>query len=115
MPIYWMITNRNVLARHRGLTEGASRLSYWVSRSRGRLDRFSAWENRAPARFRDELCDAADAFPLVESPTDHAREKHVTLFIHGYNTTWAEAARRYRRSRRRCTRVDPHWDCACSW
>ena len=96
MPTYWMITNRNVLANHRGLGEGESRLSYWVSRSRGRLDRFSAWEGRAPARFRDELCDAAEAFPLVENPAQHTREKHVTLFIHGYNTTWAEAVRRYR-------------------
>ena len=81
MPTYWMITNRNVLANHRGLGEGESRLSYWVSHSRGRLDRFSAWEGRAPARFRDELCAAAEAFPVVEDPAQHAREKHVTLFI----------------------------------
>ena len=95
-PTYWMITNRNVLANHDGLGDSESRLSYWVSRSRGRLDRFSAWEHRAPARFREALCEAADAFPLVVDPSRHAREKHVTLFIHGYNTTWAEAVRRYR-------------------
>ena len=95
-PTYWMISNRNVLSKHGGLGDSESRLSYWVSQSRGRLDRFASWERRAPARFRDELCDAADAFPLVEDPGDHAREKHVTLFIHGYNTTWEEAARRYR-------------------
>jgi esterase/lipase superfamily enzyme len=46
--------------------------------------------------FRKELCAAADAFPEVEDPSDHEREKHVTLFIHGYNTTWQEAVRRYR-------------------
>ena len=42
------------------------------------------------------MCAAADAFPVVEDPSDHEREKHVTLFIHGYNTTWQEAVRRYR-------------------
>ena len=95
-PAYWMITNRNVLASQSGLGHDESRLSYWATRSRGSLERLSSWERRAPAVFRRELCAAADAFPVVEDPSDHEREKHVTLFIHGYNTTWQEAVRRYR-------------------
>ena len=95
-PRFWMIANRNVLTRKKGLGASESRLSYWASDARGRLDRLSAWDRLAPARFRKELCAASDAFPLVEDPTEHEHEKHVTLFIHGYNTTWEEAARRYR-------------------
>ena len=98
-PAYWMITNRNVLTNRGGLGAGESRLSYWATRSRGSLERFSAWERCAPAVFRRELCAVADAFPPVDDPAEHEREKHVTLFIHGYNTTWQEAVRRYRQLR----------------
>ena len=92
---YWMITNRNVLSQRRGLGNSESRLSYWVSSAPGRVDRMSVWENRRFARFRHELRDAAEAFPCIEDPADHEGEKHITLFVHGYNTDWVEAARRY--------------------
>ena len=55
----------------------------------------SVWENRRFARFRHELRAAAEAFPCIEDPADHEGEKHITLFVHGYNTDWVEAARRY--------------------
>ena len=90
-----MIINRNVLSQKRGLGNSESRLSYWVSNSRGRVDRMSVWENRRFARFRHELRAAAEAFPCIEDPADHEGEKHITLFVHGYNTDWVEAARRY--------------------
>jgi len=92
---YWMITNRNVRSQKRGLGDSRSRLSYWVSNTRGRLDRFSAWENQRFSLFRRELRDAADAFPCFEDPAEHGGEKHITLFVHGYNTDWSDATRRY--------------------
>ena len=95
-PKLWMITNRNLLARQRGLGDGESRLSYWVSDGRRAVDGLTSWDRLSPARFRDALCDAADAFPLIENPEHHEREQHVTLFVHGYNNSWEDAARRYR-------------------
>jgi len=83
-----MITNRNVLSNRGGLGDSESRLSYWVSGSTGSLERFAAWDRRSPSRFRDELCEVAETFPFVEDLTHHERERHITLFIHGYNTTW---------------------------
>ena len=96
VPKLWMITNRNLLARQRGLGDAESRLSYWVSDGRRAVDRLSSWDRLSPARFRDALCDAADAFPLIENPEHHEKEQHVTLFVHGYNNDWKDAARRYR-------------------
>ena len=96
MPKLWMITNRNLLPRKEGLGDSESRLSYWVSDGRRAVDRLASWDRLSPAQFRNALCDAADAFPLIEDPEQHEREQHVTLFVHGYNSTWEEAARRYR-------------------
>ena len=87
-----MITNRNVdpsgLGNHR-----AEKLGYYTA-ERGPIDKLTTWSLRSEKQFRTELAAQADAFPLVPE-NDHARQKHVTLFVHGYNNDWMDAARRY--------------------
>ena len=68
-------------------------LRYWVS-DQGPLDSFANWRPASVGEFKQLLVTAADQFP----PFDHAsneQQSHVTFFIHGYNTGWQDAARRY--------------------
>lgn len=90
---YWMVTNRSVHAT--GFGDAESRLTYWVSEGAGDLTNRSGWESRSPSQFRKELQAVADGFPLVTDPAEHERQRHVTLFLHGYNNDWQDAVRRY--------------------
>lgn len=93
MPRYWMITNRNAddttLGRQR--TEN---LSFYVADG-GAIDNLKNWTLLTAAAFRKELIDAADAFPLIPD-FEHEKQKHVTVFVHGYNNDWKDAALRYK-------------------
>jgi esterase/lipase superfamily enzyme len=91
MPRFWMISNRN-LTRD-GLGTSLGRLSYWTTDSPA-VDDFGVWQRRSATAFRTLLAGAADQFPVLEAQ-HHEDQKHVTLFVHGYNTTWGEAARVY--------------------
>jgi esterase/lipase superfamily enzyme len=86
-----MISNRNV--GRDGLGTSPGRLSYWTTDSPA-VDDFGAWQRQSATAFRSLLAGEADRFPALEAP-HHEDQKHVTLFIHGYNTTWQEAARLY--------------------
>ena len=90
-PQFWMITNRNV--RGDGLGRDRAGLSFWVTDSRS-LDNFANWRRRERADFQKMLLRAAGDFPLVDDG-GHERQKHVTLFVHGYDNNWQDAARRY--------------------
>lgn len=91
-PRFWMITDRN--KKSDGLGSDRARLSFWVSDKPG-LDRFENWEPRTRAQFKNELIAAGQQFPLILDPAQHEQQKHVTFFIHGFNTSWESAARRY--------------------
>ncbi len=98
---YWMISNRNetrrVRLRQRGRDVLGGRmadLSYWVSNG-GALHKLESWEKSSEREFHKALREQADEFPLILDPAHHEKQKHVTLFVHGYNVDWADAARRY--------------------
>ncbi|HWA27043.1 MAG TPA: alpha/beta hydrolase [Lacunisphaera sp.] len=92
MPKYWMITNRNAdadgLGNHR-----TEQLSFYTADG-GSVDKFTTWTARTEKQFRVELAAQADKFPLIPEH-EHERQKHVTLFVHGYNNDWRDAALRY--------------------
>jgi esterase/lipase superfamily enzyme len=92
MPKYWMITNRNADAAGLG-NHRAEKLRFYTADA-GPVDRFTRWTLRPEKQFRHELAAQADAFPLVPE-REHERQKHVTLFVHGYNNDWMDAAKRY--------------------
>jgi esterase/lipase superfamily enzyme len=93
MPRFWMISNRNLTKD--GLGTSLGRLSYWTTDS-STVDDFGAWQRQSATTFRRLLAGEADRFPALAAH-QHEDQKHVTLFVHGYNTTWDEAARVYRR------------------
>ena len=86
--MYWMIANRNVEAN--GLGDDFADMTYWRNDS-GNLQTFPAWTNMNDAEFRQALVQVADAFPDLAgtAPED---QKHVSLFVHGFDNTWGAAA-----------------------
>lgn len=93
MPRYWMITNRNV--KKSGLGIDHTRLSLWVSDERD-IDRIDNWEQLGKKQFRDSLLESMNEFPKIHDLCAQEQQRHVTLFIHGFNNSWEDAAMRYR-------------------
>ena len=91
--MYWMITDRGVEGDRLGGDHEA--LSYWCSESE-RVDRLSSWRKLSEKEFLRRLFEELDRFPAHPRPEDNELQKHLTLFVHGYNNDWEDAARRYR-------------------
>ncbi len=94
MP-YFMLSNRK-LSRNEPGEELANEMTYYVATDSNakNLAQFASWEKVGDREFRRMLTDITDAFPVV-SDDENESQKHVSLFIHGYNTGWREAAIRY--------------------
>jgi esterase/lipase superfamily enzyme len=93
MPRFWMVTNRQETGTGWGADEGP--LKYWVSDAQpAALKRRNAWTSVRAERFVNELRRVADTFPdLAEA--DHEKERHVALFVHGFNNSAEDALDRY--------------------
>lgn len=101
VPRYWMITNRNEKGRVRNrqsgkglLGEDLAELTWWVAES-GPLNEMTSWQKLSQNDFRKELLREISDFPVIPDLEPHDQQRHVTLYIHGYNNDWAEAAQRY--------------------
>jgi esterase/lipase superfamily enzyme len=91
IPKYWMISDRAIKD---GVPTGdIAPLTYWVS-DNGPLDNIANWRFVSMSDFKDMLVAAAEEFP-EKSHASHEDQSHVTFFVHGYNNSWEEAARRY--------------------
>lgn len=100
MPKYWMITNRNVDASGLG-NHRAEKLKFYTA-DNGPIDQISSWTLlkdkgaiKAEEIFSKALTAETSQFPKVDS-MEHEQQKHVTLFVHGYNNDWKDAAIRYK-------------------
>lgn len=91
MPRYWMISDRNTDGKRLGPHRGP--LTWWIC-DQGPIDRLSSWREVKAERFSKLLADTADKFPLKPNDENEA-QKHVTIFVHGFNNDWEDAARRY--------------------
>jgi esterase/lipase superfamily enzyme len=95
MAKYWMISNRDV--RDDCLGSDHAGVTYWMTDT-APLNEFRNWGNPVSAeRFKNALTATANRFPLILDPNRHEEQKHVALFIHGYNTDWADSAGRYQK------------------
>src|SRR5262245_3970687 len=97
MPKCWMITNRSVQrqgGQPSSLGADRSSLSYWTSDD-DQVDQLPTWTRVTEAEFKKELVLAASKFPVVPEGQNE-KQRHVAFFVHGYNNTWQDAARRYR-------------------
>jgi esterase/lipase superfamily enzyme len=95
MPKYFMISNRNITGTTLGGNR-ASRVTYWLSDGPGPLTTLTSWGGKpvSQADFKKQVLAAAQAFPDLP-PEAQEQQKHVTLFVHGYNNTWEDAVSRY--------------------
>lgn len=92
----WLITNRN--QEDNGFGCDLSALTFWTFDPAvhpvAEIALRSSWTQRTLDEFRTALVSAANSFPHpVNTPTQD--QKHITLFIHGYNNNWTEAVQRY--------------------
>lgn len=95
----WLITNRNILRDERqdpmGLGGEQDSLSYWVLRdAKLPMDQIGSWQPVALDEFKDRLRAAADQFP-APSTVEAEDQKHVCLFVHGFNVSWTDAMGTY--------------------
>jgi esterase/lipase superfamily enzyme len=94
-----MISDRNVTGNPPQVTpaafgEARGALTYWTSVAGPATDP-AAWIPHTEDAFKSQLVAAANAFPLISRGGNYQEQKHVTMFVHGYNNKWADEAARY--------------------
>lgn len=93
----WLITNRNQ-SDDDSFGGDLSSLTFWTldpaAKPAAKIDARSSWTQQTADEFKTMLIAVAGRFPrpLDTLPED---QKHLTLFIHGYDNTWSAAVRRY--------------------
>ena len=94
MP-YFMMSSRKLSAGEPG-DALSDTMTYYVAADGppGGLTDFSKWEKVTAAEFRKRLTDLSNTFPAVPDDANED-QKHVSLFVHGYNTGWRAAVARY--------------------
>ena len=60
----------------------------------GPLDVKTNWRKVSADAFKTQLIAASDQFPTLLH-ANNENQSHVSLFVHGYNVGWTDAARRY--------------------
>lgn len=91
----FMITNRKLADGDLSYLPDLRNLRFYVSdKKRDKLATLSNWASKTREEFVALLLEQTALFPAI--PEDQNRQqKHVSLFIHGYNNSWQEAAKRY--------------------
>jgi len=92
--MFWMITNRKV--ENDGFGSSVADLTYWKKKENNAngVDSFAAWQQLSEEDFRSGLVQVADSFPHpLTTPSEE--QKHINIFVHGYDNTWGSAAQRY--------------------
>jgi len=91
--VYWLITNRNVLAD--GFGGDFADLTFWTAPPGKDPAVKASWTQVTRDQFQAALIAVANQFPDPLQTTPEA-QKHVTFLVHGYNNTWAAAMGLYR-------------------
>lgn len=90
---YFMVTNRQVLKDD--LTQKrVDKLSFFTSKGGADLKKFASWQQIDGDEFVAALRAEAAKFPLLPD-SRNSEQKHVSLFVHGYNNDWQGSAARY--------------------
>ncbi len=91
MPKYWMINDRSQGGV--GPDINTAGMTYWVSDKQPLTD-INNWRKVTAPNFQKLLVTAADKFP-AHDPAENEKQSHVTILVHGFNQTFAKAARFY--------------------
>lgn len=95
MPTSFMVSNRRYTNGDLTHQIDLANLHYFISKANtAKLSNLDQWSKVTADEFRKALTDEALSFPSIPDENNEA-QKHVSLFIHGYNNTWKEAATRY--------------------
>ena len=94
----WLITNRNLDGTDSFGCDLAS-LTFWTfdpatAKPGAGITLRSSWTQRTADDFRAALAAAASTFPDPRTTLTEG-QKHLTLFIHGYDNGWLQAVGRY--------------------
>src|ERR1700687_2298537 len=94
----WLITNRNQDKKNDSFGTDFSSFTFWSldpTANPGKdIAKLSSWTKCTPIEFRNALVDVGGKFPDPVTPPPE-NQKHVTLFIHGYDNDWNQAVGRY--------------------
>ena len=90
-PAYFMVSNRTLADGNLTSTRGP--VSYWLTDNSTVTD-LTNWTAVSVDDFKAAVLAVADTFPVLP-PQAAQDQKHVTLFVHGYNTSWQSAAGLY--------------------
>lgn len=94
MATSFMISNRK-WSKKDFLGAERDKLRFFVSdQTGGALSDPDSWQERTLKTFSADLIGVASSFPVL-ADAQNEDQKHVTLFVHGYNVSWVEAAQRY--------------------
>lgn len=88
---YFMISNR--ILQDGDLANIRGPLTFWLTEN-PKVTTLANWTSVTADDFKTAVLQVADSFPAL-SPALSEQQKHVTLFIHGYNNSWQDAANRY--------------------
>src|SRR5215475_9353733 len=92
---YLMITNRN--RDGDGLGGDLAAPTFYsadAATDPNKLSTLSTWTKVTRAAFVQQLKQIADSFPLLSDAQNKA-QRHVCLFVHGFNTSWTDAVQDY--------------------
>src|SRR5437660_541552 len=97
MPRYWMVSDRNVDQKNDKLGRDHAELTFWTAETDdpATLHGLGGWTVRTIEQFKKLLAASANKFPPIRDPERNDDQKHVTLFIHGYNNDWTDSVRDY--------------------
>ncbi|HZQ44207.1 MAG TPA: alpha/beta hydrolase [Acidobacteriaceae bacterium] len=90
----WLITNRN--QQDDGFGKDYAQVTLWkFDPASGKdITKRSSWQPLTLDQFKAALIEIAKTFPNpIQLPS--ADQKHLSLFIHGYNNGWIDAVTRY--------------------
>jgi esterase/lipase superfamily enzyme len=90
---FFMVTNRK-LAKDGPTDKRVDTLAYFTSKAGADLTKFENWIPLKGEQFVKALRAEAANFPLLPEERN-IEQKHVSLFVHGYNTGWIASATRY--------------------
>lgn len=90
---YFMVTNRKLVKGDLS-DQRIDSLSYYTSKGGTDLTKLPNWTSITGVEFVKQLRAVAAAFPLLPDERN-SEQKHVSLFVHGYNNDWRKAAERY--------------------
>ena len=90
---YFMVTNRKLVKGELG-EQRVDTLSFYTSMGGKDLTKLANWTGITGEQFVKQLRAVATEFPLLPD-SRNSEQKHVSLFVHGYNNDWRAAATRY--------------------